>query len=178
MEVVTPKPRISGLTACLNLTQGPQENHCRPAVDVLFRTASQIYGPGVLGIVMTGMGSDGLNGARMIRQNGGTVLAQDQASSAVWGMPGAVTQAGLAQKVLPMNAIAPKYSGLATGLHEKPLRFVNRWYNHGYDDFSPSKTTDYSYLRSLVFSLSQNVLDPSRDYLFETRLAKLCATRD
>ena len=108
MEVVLPKPRINGLTACLNLTQGPLENHCRPAVDVLFRTASQIYGPGVLGIVMTGMGSDGLNGARIIRQNGGTVLAQDQASSAVWGMPGAVTQAGLAQKVLPMNAIAPE----------------------------------------------------------------------
>jgi two-component system chemotaxis response regulator CheB len=108
MEVVTPKPRISGLTACLNLTQGLQENHCRPAVDVLFRTASQIYGSGVLGIVMTGMGSDGLNGARIIRQNGGTVLAQDQASSAVWGMPGAVTQAGLAQKVLPLNAIGPE----------------------------------------------------------------------
>jgi two-component system chemotaxis response regulator CheB len=114
LEVVTPKPHISVLTASLNLTQGSLENHCRPAVDVLFRTASKIYGSGVLGIVMTGMGSDGLNGARIIRQNGGTVLAQDQASSAVWGMPGAVAQAGLAQKVLPLNAIAPEILRLSS----------------------------------------------------------------
>jgi two-component system chemotaxis response regulator CheB len=113
MEVITPKPRRADVKACINLTQGPQENHCRPAVDVLFRTASEIYGAGVLGIVMTGMGSDGLNGANIIRQNGGTVLAQDQATSAVWGMPGAVTQAGLAQKVLPLNAIAPEILRLA-----------------------------------------------------------------
>jgi two-component system, chemotaxis family, protein-glutamate methylesterase/glutaminase len=108
MEVVTQRPRRADVAGCINLTQGLHENHCRPAVDVLFRTASQIYGAGALGIVMTGMGSDGMLGAQIIRQNGGTVLAQDQATSAVWGMPGAVTQAGLAQKVLPLNAIAPE----------------------------------------------------------------------
>lgn len=108
LEVVAPKPRRSDLTACLSLTQGALENHCRPAVDVLFRTASSVYGAGVLGVVMTGMGADGMVGARIIRQNGGTVLAQDQPSSAVWGMPGAVVQAGLAQKILPLNAIAPE----------------------------------------------------------------------
>jgi two-component system chemotaxis response regulator CheB len=98
----------SGSPATLHLTQGPQENHCRPAVDVLFRTAAAVYGPGVLAVVLTGMGSDGTLGCRAIRDHGGSVLAQDQASSTVWGMPGAVSNAGLAHKVLPLNSIAPE----------------------------------------------------------------------
>jgi two-component system chemotaxis response regulator CheB len=97
-----------GAPATLHLTQGPLENHCRPAVDVMFRTAAAVYGSGVLAVVMTGMGSDGMLGSRIIRDQGGTVLAQDQATSAVWGMPGAVTNAGLAQRVLPLNTIAPE----------------------------------------------------------------------
>ena len=92
----------------LHLTQGPLENHCRPAVDVLFRSVAKLYGSGVLAVVLTGMGSDGTSGCRIIRQQGGTVLAQDEASSTVWGMPGAVTAAGLAHKVLPLDAIAPE----------------------------------------------------------------------
>jgi two-component system chemotaxis response regulator CheB len=96
----------AGQPATLHLNQGPLENHCRPAVDVLFRTATGVYGSGVLALVLTGMGSDGLAGCRLIREQGGTVLAQDQASSTVWGMPGAVTNAGLAHSVLPLNAIA------------------------------------------------------------------------
>jgi two-component system chemotaxis response regulator CheB len=92
----------------LHLSQGPLENYCRPAVDVLFRSAARVYGGGVLAVVLTGMGSDGLNGSRTIREQGGRVLAQDQATSIVWGMPGAVAQAGLAQKVLPLDAIAPE----------------------------------------------------------------------
>lgn len=99
---------LPGASVSLRLTQGPLENHCRPAVDVLFRTVAKVYGAGVLAVVLTGMGSDGLNGCRIIRQQGGAVLAQDAATSAVWGMPGAVAGAGLAHRVLPLDAIAPE----------------------------------------------------------------------
>jgi two-component system chemotaxis response regulator CheB len=98
----------AGMPPTLHLTQGPLENHCRPAVDVLFRTAAAIWGSGVLGVVLTGMGSDGMLGSRVIREQGGSILAQDAATSAVWGMPGAVTNAGLAHKVLPLQSIAPE----------------------------------------------------------------------
>jgi two-component system chemotaxis response regulator CheB len=92
----------------LHLSQSPPENHCRPAVDVLFRSAARHYGAGVLAVVLTGMGSDGLNGCRMIREHGGGVLAQDRATSTVWGMPGALANAGLAHRVLPLDAVAPE----------------------------------------------------------------------
>ena len=95
-----------GAPPTIRLNQGPQENHCRPAVDVLFRSAAGVYGSGVLAVVLTGMGSDGLNGCRLIREQGGTVLAQDEASSTVWGMPGAVAAAGLAHRVVPLDAMA------------------------------------------------------------------------
>jgi two-component system, chemotaxis family, protein-glutamate methylesterase/glutaminase len=100
----------------LHLTQAPPENHCRPAVDVLFRTAAAHYGSGVLAVVLTGMGSDGLAGSSLIRSQGGTVLAQDQATSAIWGMPGAVARAGLAQRVLSLQDMAPEISRLASRL--------------------------------------------------------------
>ncbi len=88
-----------GLAPTLHLSQGPPENHCRPAVDVLFRSAAAVYGAGVLAVVLTGMGSDGTDRLRASSANmGGSVLAQDQATSAVWGMPGAVAHAGLAQQ--------------------------------------------------------------------------------
>jgi two-component system chemotaxis response regulator CheB len=112
MEVLT-GARI-GSPSTLHLSQGPLENHCRPAVDVLFRSAAAAYGVGALAVVLTGMGSDGLLGCRMIREHGGSVLAQDQATSTVWGMPGAVSNAGLAHKVLPLNAIAPEILRLAS----------------------------------------------------------------
>jgi two-component system chemotaxis response regulator CheB len=88
------------------LTQDPPENFCRPAVDPLFRSAVAAYGGAVLGVVLTGMGSDGRNGAGEIRTAGGTVIVQDQASSVVWGMPGAVAQAGLADEILPLDRVA------------------------------------------------------------------------
>jgi two-component system chemotaxis response regulator CheB len=94
--------------AMVHLTQGPPENHCRPAVDVLFRSAAAVYGSAVLAVVLTGMGSDGMLGSRVIREAGGAVIAQDQASSIVWGMPGAVTNACLAQEVLTLDAIGPE----------------------------------------------------------------------
>jgi two-component system chemotaxis response regulator CheB len=113
-----------GSPATLHLTQGPPENHCRPAVDVLFRSVAAVYGAGTLAVVLTGMGSDGLIGCRVVRQLGGSVLAQDQATSAVWGMPGAVAQAGLAHRVLPLNAIAPEILRLIgrTHLEARELR--------------------------------------------------------
>jgi two-component system chemotaxis response regulator CheB len=97
-----------GAPATIHLTQDPPENHCRPAVDTLFRSTARVYGAGVLAVVLTGMGYDGLAGSRVILEHGGSVLAQDQATSTVWGMPGAVAQAGLAYKVLPLAAIAPE----------------------------------------------------------------------
>lgn len=90
------------------LTQAPPENYCRPAVDVLFRSAVAAVGSSLLGVVLTGMGSDGAVGSRAIVDRGGSVLAQDQATSVVWGMPGAVATAGLAEQILPLDAIGPE----------------------------------------------------------------------
>lgn len=99
-------PHADGLRT--RLTQAPAENYCRPAVDVLFRSAVAAVGPAVLGVVLTGMGSDGCKGARVIVEKGGSVLAQDQATSVVWGMPGAVATAGLAERVLPLLELGPE----------------------------------------------------------------------
>lgn len=93
-------------THTTGLHQGPPENYCRPAVDPLFRSAVTAYEGAVLGVVLTGMGADGRHGAGEIRAGGGTVLAQDQATSVVWGMPGAVAQAGLADEILPLDRVA------------------------------------------------------------------------
>ena len=106
METI-PAPR-QDMAPTLRLSQGPFENHCRPAVDVLFRSVASTYKSRVLAVVLTGMGVDGLNGCRLIREYGGSVLAQDAATSTVWGMPGAVVGAGLANNVLPLEAIAPE----------------------------------------------------------------------
>jgi two-component system chemotaxis response regulator CheB len=109
MEIAaTERYSIASAVPILRLTQDAPENHCRPAVDVLFRTGVAVYGSRVLGVVLTGMGSDGLAGCRLIREHNGAVLAQDQPTSAVWGMPGAVANAGLAHRILPLNAIAPE----------------------------------------------------------------------
>jgi two-component system chemotaxis response regulator CheB len=94
-----------GSTVTLNLNQDPPENFCRPAVDVLFRSTAEVYGAGTLGVVLTGMGSDGARGAAHIGEAGGQILVQDEASSVVWGMPGAVVGAGLADKVCALQEI-------------------------------------------------------------------------
>lgn len=90
----------------LRLTQALPKEHCCPSVDALFRSAASIYKSGVLAVVLTGMGSDGLDGCRAIHASGGRVFVQDRQSSAVWGMPGVVAEAGLAQQVLPLDALA------------------------------------------------------------------------
>jgi two-component system chemotaxis response regulator CheB len=110
MEVLAAS--CQGLPATLHLHQGSPENHCRPAVDRLFRSAAAVYGVGVLAVVLTGMGSDGLAGSRVIRDRGGIVLAQDQATSVVWGMPAAVVNAGLAHRMLALQAFAPEIQRL------------------------------------------------------------------
>jgi len=88
--------------------QGPPENSCRPAADVLFRSVAEAYRPHALAVVMTGMGQDGLRGCEHIYELGGQVLAQDEASSVVWGMPGFVAKAGLADNILPLDQLGPE----------------------------------------------------------------------
>ncbi len=95
-----------GTGQMLRLSQSPPEHHCRPSVDTLFRSAARAFGDAVLGVVLTGMGSDGFEGCKSIRNAGGRILVQDRASSAVWGMPGVVAAAGLAHRVLPLPSIA------------------------------------------------------------------------
>lgn len=97
-----------GVQSRVLLHQDPPENSCRPAADVLFRSVAQHYGNSVLGVVMTGMGQDGLRGCEAIKAAGGTVIAQDEATSVVWGMPGYVVKAGLADRVLPLSLLAPE----------------------------------------------------------------------
>jgi two-component system chemotaxis response regulator CheB len=88
------------------LSAAPPENSCRPAVDVMFRSVATLFGASAFATVLTGMGYDGRGGAKMLREAGAEVLAQDEASSVVWGMPGAVVGAGLADEVLPLDRIA------------------------------------------------------------------------
>ena len=111
--------RIGALHALAYLDT-PPENFCKPAVDVLFRSVADAYGPGSLGIVLTGMGADGLAGARKIVEAGGSVIAQDEASSAVWGMPGEIARAGLAAAIQPIDAIADTVASRLAGGVRRP----------------------------------------------------------
>jgi len=90
----------------LSLNQQAPENSCRPAADVLFRSVADVYGKNALGVIMTGMGHDGLKGMRIMHGKGATLIAQDEASSVVWGMPSGVVREGLADKVLPLTQMA------------------------------------------------------------------------
>lgn len=89
----------------VKLDQGPPENSCRPSVDVLFRSVEEIYGGAVVSVILTGMGQDGLRGAEVLKAAGAWVIAQDEATSVVWGMPGAVVQAGLADRVVSLEQV-------------------------------------------------------------------------
>src|SRR5271156_5552851 len=91
-----------GTEVHIRLHQAAPENSCRPAADVLFRSVATTYGPGTLAAVMTGMGQDGLKGCEEIHSLGGQIVAQDEASSVVWGMPGFVARAGLADRIVPL----------------------------------------------------------------------------
>lgn len=94
--------------AQVSLDQSPPQNSCRPSVDALFSSVGEVYGGAVIAVILTGMGQDGLRGARILKTLGAAVLAQDEASSVVWGMPGAVVGAGLADCVLPLDRVVPE----------------------------------------------------------------------
>lgn len=102
-----------GSATTIQLSQSAPENFCRPAVDAMLRSLVSIYGGAIMATILTGMGHDGLKGCELVRGAGGTVLAQDEASSVVWGMPGAVAQAGLAESVLPLKEIGPAMRRIA-----------------------------------------------------------------
>jgi two-component system chemotaxis response regulator CheB len=97
----------------VQLDQGPRQNSCRPAVDALFTSVGDVYGGATLAVILTGMGQDGLRGAGILKAMGAAVLAQDEASSVVWGMPGAVVDAGFADRVLPLDEIVPEILRIA-----------------------------------------------------------------
>jgi two-component system chemotaxis response regulator CheB len=98
---------VAGTSRLLRLLKTPPENFCRPSVDPMLRTLSQVYGRRLLVVVLTGMGQDGMRGADQVVKSGGMVIAQDEATSVVWGMPGAVVNAGLCSAVLPIEEIGP-----------------------------------------------------------------------
>jgi two-component system chemotaxis response regulator CheB len=117
---VAPGGRHMGLAGgrgdvTIRLDDGPVVNFCRPAVDVLFNDAAAIYGGACLAVVLTGMGSDGTGGARSLTEAGAAVIAQDEATSTVWGMPGSIAKAGLAQAILPLGEIGGALRNLLTG---------------------------------------------------------------
>jgi len=95
-----------------HLSQTPPENFCRPSVDPLFRSVAQIFGAESCGVILTGMGSDGCSGARVMAAAGAPIIAQDEATSVVWGMPGAVANAGICSAILPLPRIAPHLASL------------------------------------------------------------------
>lgn len=99
--------RTQGGEPVLILTDGEPENFCKPSADPLFRSMAKVYGPDMLGVVLTGMGQDGLEGAKKLAEAGASIVVQDAATSVVWGMPGAVARAGLAGEILPLHRIAP-----------------------------------------------------------------------
>src|SRR6266567_5072485 len=105
----------NGADAAIALDDGPAVNFCKPAVDPLFTSAIDIWHGSILSVILTGMGSDGMRGGKDIVAAGGSVIAQDEASSVVWGMPGAAANAGICAAVLPLNQIAPKLARLFSG---------------------------------------------------------------
>jgi len=102
-------------TRMIRLNQDPPENYCRPSVDPMLRSLAALYGARVLAVILTGMGHDGLSGSRAVVEAGGAVFAQDEATSVVWGMPGAVAIAGLCSAVLPVAEIGPRLRPYALG---------------------------------------------------------------
>lgn len=107
--------RRDGEAVRVTLDQAAPESFCRPAVDPLLRSAAEVYGGSTLGVVLTGMGQDGMRGCERLRGLGATILVQDESSSVVWGMPGAVAGAGLASQVLPLQELAGTILRLVLG---------------------------------------------------------------
>jgi two-component system chemotaxis response regulator CheB len=108
MKLVSNSGKVS-----VNLDQSPRQNSCRPAVDALFASAGEVYGGAALAVILTGMGQDGLRGTGILKAQGASIIAQDEASCVVWGMPGAVVNAGLADRVLPLGEVVPAIVSIA-----------------------------------------------------------------
>ena len=104
-----------GADVVIVLDNGPPVNFCKPAVDPLFTSAIDIWQGATLALLLTGMGSDGMRGGKEIVAAGGSVIAQDEATSVVWGMPGSAANAGICAAILPLNQIAPKLVRLFAG---------------------------------------------------------------
>ncbi len=98
----------SAQQARIALDQGPLRNSCRPSVDALFESVNEVYGRAAIAAILTGMGQDGLQGIEALHASGAHVIAQDEASSVVWGMPGCVVKAGLADVVVPLESVVPE----------------------------------------------------------------------
>jgi two-component system chemotaxis response regulator CheB len=94
------------------LNDQPPENGCRPSVDVFFRSVAETYPRSVIAIILTGMGSDGAKGLGALKRQGAHVIAQDEATSVVWGMPGAAVATALVDEVLPLESIGPRVASL------------------------------------------------------------------
>ncbi len=110
-------PQGAKVRVCLD--QSPPLNSCRPAVDALFASVGEVYGGAAIAVILTGMGQDGLRGSEILKARGASILAQDEASSVVWGMPGAVVTAGIADRVAPLDRVAAEIQTLAA-LSRKP----------------------------------------------------------
>jgi two-component system chemotaxis response regulator CheB len=104
-----------GADAAIALDDGAPVNFCKPAVDPLFTSAIDVWQGGIMSVILTGMGCDGMRGGKDIVAAGGSVIAQDEATSVVWGMPGAAANAGICAAILPLNQIAPKLVRLFSG---------------------------------------------------------------
>jgi two-component system, chemotaxis family, protein-glutamate methylesterase/glutaminase len=145
---------------------GPEENSCRPSVDVLFRSVAKVYGGSALAVVLTGMGEDGLRGCERISECGGSVVVQDEASSVVWGMPGAVARAGLTEEVLPLDEIGAVVA-----------RKVRAGRPRAAAPSAPARValdaSGYEELRKLLLGRCGMVLDASKNYLIDMRLDPL-----
>jgi len=118
--LIAPGGRHMGVTGqatspVIRLDDGPPMSFCRPAVDFLFRDAAAVFGNAAIATVLTGMGSDGTMGTRLLVEAGATVIVQDEATSTVWGMPGSIAKAGLAHEVLPLEAIGPTIASIIGG---------------------------------------------------------------
>jgi two-component system, chemotaxis family, protein-glutamate methylesterase/glutaminase len=153
----------------VHLDQSRRLNSCRPAVDALFASAGEVYGGAVLAVVMTGMGQDGLHGIETLKARGAQVLVQDDASSVVWGMPGAIANAGLADRVLPLVEVMPEILSITdrtkTDRSERQRKITNISFEN------------HRFLQEYVHSRVGIVLEDDKHSLVESRLAPVVRQR-
>lgn len=159
-----------GTKVVTQLDDSLPENSCRPAADVLFRAAAGVWGGATLGVIMTGMGKDGLKGSEAVIAAGGAILAQDEMTSVVWGMPGHVARAGLAEAVLPLGQLGVEVAmRLRAAAENRNGSGVNQ----------PLKVTpqQMSFLSTFLKRRSGVVIDQSKAYLVEARLLPVLRQR-